>query len=195
MELGFHWAPSDGAGGLDKAVICSNCDRVQVYVGGKLTTEVEPDRKSFPHLRYPQFVFAIGEKLDGNWGDMRLEGYISGKKAMTRDFSGKAFDQRFILIPDDISLIADGADTTRVVFRITDEYGNVRPFADEPIQFEMEGPAEMIGDRIFSPAGGVGAIWIRAKEKPGRVRLKATHPRLGDQQTEIEIIDAPPERV
>jgi beta-galactosidase len=193
LEPAFHWAPSDEAGGLDQAVICSNCDHIQLYVAGKLAIKAEPDRKSYSHLRYPPFIFAIAEKLDGNWGDMRLEGYIEGKKVITRNYSGKDWNQKFVLIPDDTKLIADGADTTRVVFRITDEFGNVRPFADEPIQFEIEGPAELIGDLNFPLPGGAGAIWIRAKESAGRVHLKASHPRLGTQQIEIDIAVASPE--
>ena len=37
-----------------------------------------------------------------------------------------------------------------------------------PIKFELEGPAEIIGDNPFSLIGGTGAIWIRAQERPGR---------------------------
>ena len=41
--------------------------------------------------------------------------------------------------------------------------------------------------------GGIGAVWIRAREQPGTVRIKATHPRLGERQAVIEIVAAPPE--
>jgi len=193
LEPAFHWAPSDEAGGLNKVAFCSNCDHIKVYVADKLATEADPDHLQFPHLSHPPFVFEIGDKLDGNWGDMRLEGYIGGMLAITKNYSGKGLDQNLVLAPDDTSLIADGADTTRVVFRVTDKFGHVRPFANEPITLEIEGPAEIIGDRTFPLVGGLGAVWVRAKETAGRVRLKAFHPRLGVQQIEIEITDAPPE--
>jgi len=96
-------------------------------------------------------------------------------------------DTKFLLLPDDPELIADGADTTRVVLRVTDEFGNVQPFANDAIRFELEGPAEIIGDNPFSLIGGTGAIWIRTKETPGKVILKAIHPSLGAQQVEIAI--------
>ena len=100
-----------------------------------------------------------------------------------------------MLLPDDSELMADGADSTRVVLRVTDEFGNIRPFANDAIKFELEGPAEITGDNPFSLIGGTGAIWIRAQEKAGTVRLKATHPTLGPQQLEIKIAPAPEEPV
>ena len=56
-------------------------------------------------------------------------------------------------MPDDTSLIADGADTTRVVLRVTDEFDAIRPFANDAIKFELEGPAEIIGDNPFAVGG------------------------------------------
>jgi beta-galactosidase len=85
------------------------------------------------------------------------------------------------------------ADSTRVVLRVTDEFGNIGSFADAPIKFELDGPAEIIGDNPFSLIGGTGAIWIRAQEKPGKVELKAIHPWLGPQQVEITLAASPEE--
>jgi beta-galactosidase len=92
-------------------------------------------------------------------------------------------------------LVADGADTTRLVLRVTDEFGAVRPFANDAIKFDLQGPAEIIGDNPFSLIGGTGAIWIRAKEQPGNARITAIHPRLGRQQVEISIVAGSPEAV
>ena len=66
----------------------------------------------------------------------------------------------------------------------------VRPFANEVIKFDLEGPAQIIGDNPFSLVGGTGAIWTRAQERPGTVRLRAVHPYLGVQQVEVEITAA-----
>jgi beta-galactosidase len=170
-------------------MICSNCERLKLYVRDKLL-ELEPDRKQFPHLPYPPFVFDFGDLLDGYWGDLRIEGYIEGKQMIVKHYSGSGVDQRFVVLPDSTSLIANGADTTRIVFRVTDAFGNVRPFANDPITFQLEGPAESIGDNPISLNGGVAAIWIRAKEEGGTVRFKATHPRLGTQSATIAVFAA-----
>ena len=64
-------------------------------------------------------------------------------------------------------------------------YDAIRPFANDAITFELEGPAEIIGDNPFALVVGTGAIWIRTKEQPGTVRLTATHPVLGKQMVEF----------
>src|SRR5947208_4430796 len=65
------------------------------------------------------------------------------------------------------SIFADGADSTRVIFRVTDEFGNIRPFANDAVRFDLEGPGEIIGDNPFPLVGGTGAIWIRARQTTG----------------------------
>ncbi len=194
LEPAFHWARGDASVGFSNAVMCSNCDQIKLYIADELVATVDPNRKEFAHLRYAPFAVQLSE-LFHKWGDLRLEGYIQGKQVIVKKYSGKGIDQKFTLLPDDTSLIADGADTTRVVLRVTDEFDAIRPFATDAIKFELEGPAELIGDNPFAVIGGTGAIWIRAKEQAGTVRLTATHPVLGRQQVEFEITAAAPEVV
>jgi beta-galactosidase len=188
----FHWARGDESIGFTNALVCSNCDHLKFYVAGKLIAEADPDRKQFEHLKYAPFTVEIGSKIDP-WGDLRIDGFIQGKQVISRSFSGKGVDQKFTLLPDDSALVADGADTTRVVLRVTDEFDAIRPFAADAIRFEVTGPAELIGDNPFALVGGTGAVWIRATEQAGKVRLTAHHPYLGPQHVEFEITAAPPE--
>jgi beta-galactosidase len=192
LEPAFHWARGDESIGFTKAVVCSNCDHLKFYIGEKLVAEVDPNKKEFAHLRYAPFVADL-EKAVFQWGDLRIEGYIQGKQVISKTLSGRGVDQKFTLLPDDTKLNADGADATRVVLRVTDEFGAIRPFANDAIKFTLDGPAEIIGDNPFALIGGTGAIWIRAKEQPGTVKLTATHPYLGAQQLKFEIAPAPVE--
>ena len=194
LEPAFHWARGDEDIGFTKALVCSNCDHLKFYIAGKLVAEVDPDRKQFPHLRYAPFTADL-ENAVFAWGDLRIEGYIQGKQVIVKNLSGRGIDQRFEILPDDTHLIADGADTTRVVLRVTDEYGAIRPFSNDAIKLEIEGPAEILGDNPFALIGGTGAIWIRAKEQAGTVRLTATHPVLGVQKIELGVSDSVPEIV
>jgi beta-galactosidase len=193
LEPAFHWAIGDEATHFQTAMICSNCDRIKLYLVNdgkeKLIGDAGPDRKQFQHLKYAPFSF----DMSWAWGELRIEGYLDGKLVATRRMSGLGVDQKFVLLPDDVELIADGADTTRVVFRVTDEFGNIRPYANDPIQFTLEGPAELIGDNPFALAGGRGAVWIRAQQTPGQVTLIAKHPRLGAQTVAVTISAAQPE--
>jgi beta-galactosidase len=194
LEPAFHWARGDASVGFSKAVVCSNCDHIKLYIRDQMVVEADPDRKQFPHLRYAPFTLELGDPWH-KWGDLRLEGYIEGKLVITKNYSGRGIDVKFALAPDDAALIADGADATRVVLRVTDEFGAIRPFANDAIKLELEGPAEIIGDNPFALVGGTGAIWIRAKEEPGTVRLTGIHPVLGKDQIEIAIAAAAPELV
>jgi beta-galactosidase len=173
-------------------LVCSNCEHLKFYLSDKLVAEADPDKTQFPHLRYAPFTTDLGKVVRG-WGDLRIEGYIQGKQVIAKTLSGKGIDQKFELLPDDTNLVADGADTTRVVLRVADEFGAIRPFANDAIKLELDGPAEIIGDNPFALIGGTGAIWVRAKEQAGTVRLTAVHPVLGTQHVQIELTAAAPE--
>ncbi len=199
LEPAFHWASSDESTRFTTAVVCSNCDHLKFYLREmsnesnpwKLIAELDPDRNEFAHLTYPPFVLELG-KLDRKqfniaWGDLRIDGFINGKQVISKSLSGAGDDRKFALLPDDLTLKADGADTTRVVLRVTDQFDAIRTYANDPIVFTLEGPAQIIGDNPFALIGGTGAIWIRAKETAGTVRLTAKHPRLGTQTVEFNL--------
>jgi beta-galactosidase len=194
LEPAFHWARNDESIGFTKALVSSNCDNLKFYLAGKLIADAQPDRETFRHLKYAPFFPRLDKQpLDRPWGDLRIDGYIAGKKVITRNFSGKGLDQQFCLLPDDTTLVADGADTTRVVLRVNDEFGNIRPYAGDPIVLTLEGPAEIIGDNPFALVGGTGAIWIRTRQQAGAVQLTAKHPRLGEQKVTFTLTAAEPE--
>jgi beta-galactosidase len=194
LETAFRWARGDESTAFTKGVVCSNCDHLKFYINDKLIAELDPDRSEFGNLRYPPFVLYL-EPFRNAWGDLRIEGYIQGKQVIAKKYSGKGIDQQFSVFPDDTKLVADGADTTRVVLRVTDEFGAIRSLANDAIQLDVEGPAEIIGDNPFALVGGTGAVWLRAKEQAGKVRLTASHPVLGKRQVDFGIIAASPEAV
>jgi beta-galactosidase len=206
LEPAFHWANSDESTSFTQAVVCSNCDHLKFYLRTDsvesnpwdLLAELDPDRTEFDHLKYPPFILDRRKIPPGNrhgWGDLRIDGYLKGEKVISKSLSGRGVDRKFVLLPDDTALVADGADTTRVVLRVTDEFGAIRTYANDAVLLKLEGPAELIGDNPFSLIGGTGAVWVRAKEEPGNVRLTATHPRLGSQTIEIRVGSAVPEEV
>lgn len=190
----FHWARGDENVGFTNALVSSNCEHLKFYINGKLAAEADPDRKQFPHLKYAPFSADLSNSVK-DWGDLRIDGYIGGKQVTSRSFSGKGADQKFVVAPDDTTLIADGADSTRVVLRVTDEFGAIRPFSTDAIRLQITGPAEIVGDNPFSLVGGQGAVWIRALEVSGQAKLIAEHPLLGVQQVEFDITQAEPEIV
>jgi beta-galactosidase len=188
LEPAFHWAIGDRSegGGPGWSIICSNCDRLKIYLDDQLRDDVEPDTKSFGHLSQPPF---FSDQLTGLWGrswrDLRIDGYLNGRKVISKSMSADGVDHQFYVEPDDTELLGDGIDATRVVFRVTDEFGNLRPFATGAITLKIEGPCDIIGENPFALTGGVGAIWVKTREEPGIIRLLAKHPVLGTRMTEI----------
>ncbi len=196
LEAGFFWSPGDKpeGGGPGAVPILSNCDSLKIYLGGQFKQEIAPDRKAFPNLKYPPFSMDLGAVWD-DWGELKIEGYLKGKLTKTLTLSGSGKDADFQLLADDRELAGDGRDATRVVFQVTDEHGNIRPFATGAIALSLTGPGEIVGENPFALAGGTGAVWIKAAESAGTVRLTARHPYLGARIVEIEVRPAPAELI
>ncbi|HEY8561966.1 MAG TPA: glycoside hydrolase family 2 TIM barrel-domain containing protein [Pyrinomonadaceae bacterium] len=190
LEPAFDWARGDENETFTNALVCSNCEKLRYYVGARLIAEVEPDRKTYPNLKYAPFVANLHDAIGKGWEDLRIEGYIGGKKVIERKMSAKGVEKQFIVTADDTELSADGIDATRVVFKVTDEFGNVQPFAHAAIMFTIEN-GEIIGDNPFALVGGAGAIWIKSTEKAGAIRLTAKHARFGTKTIEIKANAAP----
>ena len=208
LEPGFHWARNDESVNMTEMPFLSNCEHIKLYLRErslasnpwKLLAEADPDRKTYEHLRYPPFN--VDYRRDCNfkqfefpWGDLKMEGYIGGKKVIEKTLSGTGVDANFVLLPDDTKLLADGADTTRVVLRGEDEFGALRPLMNDAITFTIEGPGTIIGDNPFTLSGGTGAIWIRAKEQAGTVTLTGRHERLGKKTVQFTVAAVAPETV
>jgi len=190
LEPGFDWARGDENETFTNALVCSNCEKLKYFVGERMVAEVEPDRKTYPHLKYAPFVANLHSAIGKGWEDLRIEGYIGGKKVIEKRMSAKGVEKQFIVTPDDTELSADGIDATRVVFKVADEFGNVQPFAHAAISFTVEN-GEIIGENPFALVGGCGAIWIRSTEKAGTIKLTAKHARLGTKTILIKAQSAP----
>jgi beta-galactosidase len=195
LEPIFPWAMGDkAAGGPGLGLICSNLDRLKLYVGDKLVAEVTPDRGELGYLPHPPF---ITEALQASWGqrlqDLRIEGYLGDDLKVTQRYPARSTDAELHVEPDDLELTADGSDTIRVVLRVTDAEGHRRPFATGAVTLVLTGPADLIGENPFALAGGVGAVWVKATEQPGEITLRAIHPYLGTRTVTLRSTAAPPE--
>lgn len=192
LEPAFNWAPGDhsGAGGPGIVGLCSNCDHVKVYIDGKLKLEADPDRVRYPHLKYAPFTLKLVD-IWSPWGDLQIDGYIKGSKVISRKFSGKGVDQQLLVEPDDLQLIGDGRDVTRIVLRAADEYGNTQQFASGSVALELDGPGEIIGENPFALVGGAGAVWVRTKHSSGTIRFTARHQYLGSKELSIQVAKEP----
>jgi beta-galactosidase len=155
-------------------------------VGENKVTSTLPDRANFPHLKYPPFFCDLEVENPGGSGKgktappgLRIDGYVGETLALSRSFSADLSKDKFSLIADDDTLLADGSDATRVVFRVTDQFGAQRPFANGAVVLHIAGPGIIVGDNPFTlldDSGGVGAVWVKSlPNRPGRVNLWAMY--------------------
>jgi beta-galactosidase len=195
LEPGFDWSWGDRPSGNGPGLvpICSNCDMLKLYIGDRPHSELTPDRKQFPNLKYAPFTADLRNARFDRWGDLKIEGYIAGKLAITKTLSGKGVDAALQIHADGNELKADGSDATRVVIRVVDDFGNPRQFSTASVVLSLEGPGEIVGENPFSVVGGVGAVWIKTKETPGTIRLTAKVQYLPSQRLEITTKQVPPE--
>lgn len=197
LRAGTSWAVGEvSETGIDPLMVFSNCQQVRVRKGGSIFGVFEPDRESFPYLPHPPFRVTglSGAFLSGAaYEDLRLEGLIDGEVAVTQDLSADGRSHALTLVADDTELVADGADMTRLVFRIVDRYGNRQPYATAAVQFVLEGPGRLIGENPFALVGGQAAVYLAATETPGTVTITAHAPRLPDVR--VQIVVRPDERV
>ncbi len=172
------------------AMICSNCDLLEVFVGGEHYATVKPDVQLYGNLSYPP-SFVDFSKIDGaSSPELRIDGYVGEDKVLSRRFSTDLSGDRLQVTVDDQELIADGVDATRVAFEVVDQYGNSRRHTGGTVTINIEGPGRLVGETPFSfkETGGVGAVWIRTQaEKSGKITIKATHDSLGSGSVDINV--------
>jgi beta-galactosidase len=191
IQPDFYWdfSPKSPRGPGQRAAIFSNCDRLEIFVAGKSRGNLQPDREHFPNLKFPPFFADL--ELDGaSQPELRIDGYVGGKLVLSRSFSADPAKDQFSLKADDVDLVGDGADATRLVFKVEDQFGADRAFAAGTVAFEITGAGVLIGDNPFALAasGGVGAVWIKTVPNgAGNITVTATHSTLGSKSVEVRV--------
>jgi beta-galactosidase len=191
----FWWdfgpgSPLHGPG--PDAMIATNCDRVEIYVGGRHVATGIPDRARFPGLAYPP-VFADLTADGSGLPELRIDGYLGPRLAASLAMSADTTRDRLVLAAGDATIQADGTDATRLTFRALDAYGNQRPSVTGAVSLALTGPATLIGDSPFpfGEYGGVGGAFLRSLPgQAGLVTVTARHPELGQSAARVRIIPA-----
>lgn len=189
IQPSFYWdfGPQTPSGPGKQAAIFSNCDRLELSVGGQRKATLHPNAADFPHLKHPPFFADLD--LDGSARpELRIDGLVGNRLLLSRFFSSDPSQDQFLLEADDTVLDADGADATRLVFKVADKFGAERAFAGGEVTFELTGPGVIVGDNPFSlvESGGVGALWVKTlPDRLGLIRITAKHSTLGTKSVEI----------
>jgi beta-galactosidase len=198
----FFWdfEPDSGTTGQQyPAMIATNCDRLEIFVGGLHVTTAEPDTSRFGHLAHPPVFVDLAVNpvfvnlIAGGAGlpDLHIDGYVRGRHMATVRMSADTSKDRLVLTADDAAITADGSDATRVTFRALDIYGNQRRYVTGGVDLALHGPGVLVGDNpfAFGEYGGVGGAFVRSiPGKTGMVTLTAAHATLGSATLRIRTI-------
>jgi beta-galactosidase len=195
LQAATHWTMGDrSGGGINPLVVFSNCDEIEVMIGEIQVGKFKPDRGAYPNLPHPPYIIRGLDQYSA-WGqrqfyDLHLVGFINGKAIADHWIPSSRLPKKLELSTDTDRLYADGADMTRLVFRITDQYGNPLPYSTKVVTFELEGEAELIGENPFPLIGGQAALFLKARNQPGTVVVHAHAPDLPSATISLEIIPA-----
>ncbi len=190
----FRWdfgpgSPRRGPG--PRAMIATNCDRLEIYLGDQHFATGTPDTQNYPSLAYPPvFVDLTVDGPGRSRPDLRIDGYVGGQKVTTVRMSADTARDRLVLTCDDSSIQGDGTDATRITFRALDAYGHQRPHVTGTVRLSLTGPATLIAQNPFSFAayGGVGGGFVRSRPgRSGRVKVTARHPVLGTATVRLTV--------
>jgi beta-galactosidase len=209
----FFWdfGPGSPDGPGANAMIATNCDRLEIYVGGRHVTTGVPDVRYLGHLAWPPAfadLTADGLAADGLAAgglagrsearpDLRIDGYLRGRLVASVRMSADTARDRLALAADDSEIQADGSDATRLTFRAVDAYGNQRRRAAGEVRLSLTGPGTLVGDNPFpfGRYGGVGGAFVRSGPGPtGVVRVTASHPALGRATARVTVTRPAPGR-
>ncbi len=187
----FFWEPGGPSPAAPPAMIASNCDRLQITVGGGPAVTALPasDSPLYGNLPYPPFLVQLPagpETLAPP--DLVIRGYTGGKQVAEVRMSADTTRDRLAVSADDDTITADGSDATRVVFRAVDAYGNQRRYFAGQVTLTLSGPGTLIGDNPFDFGGygGLGAMWVRSiAGQPGAITVSAEHPALGQAEVQL----------
>jgi beta-galactosidase len=179
------------------AMIASNCERLEIFINGAHVTTGLPATGASPygHLAYPPFLVHLPARLPRGMPELMIEGFVGSQQVTELRMSSNPAGDTLAMSVDDATIVADGSDATRAVFRAVDQYGNLRRYPAGEVTLTLTGPAALIGDNpfAFGDYGGLGAVWIRSlASQTGTIILAASQPELG--QAQVQLRSVPPTR-
>lgn len=189
-----HWNWAGKEGQKLRVWVYSNCDEVELLLNNRSLGK-QPMAK-FSHLEW---------KVSYAPGALVARGFNGGKLVVEakQETTGAAAGIR--LIPDRLSINADGEDVCLVEVAIVDSKGRVVPIADNKLNFEVSGPGKIIGVGNGDPSchepdeagarsafNGLAQVIVQARKQAGTIVLLAISPGLAQATVTIDAVPAAP---
>ena len=121
-------------------------------------------------LRYSDGVELFG-KYVGNWGGestiWTFEGIKNGETVITKTLGQSCNLHLDVKVSKTSLKEEDTYDMASIRVRVLDEYGNLAPYNQIPVQFETTGSVEIVGNTLTSLEGGSSGAYVRTKGETG----------------------------
>ncbi|HRX91826.1 MAG TPA: glycoside hydrolase family 2 TIM barrel-domain containing protein [Candidatus Izemoplasmatales bacterium] len=129
------------------------------------------DLLAFHHIKMDKAMDLYKEYV-GNWGSVtpkyRFEGYVNDKLVKTVDIA-QPKEAILKVLPDAVTLThKDTYDVVRVIVKMEDEYGNIRPLARDVVCVETSEGLALIGPNQMALMNGAIGFFLKTTGKKGK---------------------------
>jgi beta-galactosidase len=175
-----HWNLRGKEGDTIRMGIYTNCDAVELFVNGESLGK----KNAEPYFRLEwQAVYKPGK--------LEVKGYKNGKMVASEVHETTDAPASLTIESDVNSLKADARDVAIINIAVRDAEGRVVPYADNLVQFSINGPGKIIGTGNGDPSShapeksnyrsvfnGYCQVLVQTTKKSGKIELKATSKAL-----------------
>lgn len=183
----WNWKPGEK---VDIVAYFNNADEVELFLNGRsqgTKRKQGDDMRVFWRLAFePGLLKAVSRK--------------NGKVVLSREVRTAEPPAKIVLTPDRQEIKADGTDLSFVTVKVVDKNGTLVPLADNLVKFDLIGPGSIVGvdngNQISHESfkanqrkafHGMALAIVQAKQKPGRIMLKAAAEGLEPASVVINI--------
>ena len=183
-----HWNWPGREGEITPVHVYTSGDEAELFLNGQSLGRKKKGQFEY-RLRWDDVKYAPGE--------LKVVAYKNGKPWTTDVVRTTGAASQLTLKTDRAKIAADGKDLSFVTVTVADQKGQLVPRSKNHIQFEIEGPGEIVavdnGDATSFESfqakernayNGLALVIVRANQ-PGKITLKAHADGLKDTTTRI----------
>ena len=141
-------------------------------------------------MKYEDAVALYG-KYVGNWGGEATRWRLDAKtgEEVVSSVTCCPSAKLHLEVTPSHTQLQEGAtyDMAAVRIRILDEFGNPAPYAQIPVQFAVEGQAELVGPAVATAEGGMCGTYIRTIGNTGAAKLTISTSQTEPVTAEFQI--------
>jgi beta-galactosidase len=184
----WTWQGSEGT--TLEVNVYSSCESVELFLNNKSMGKKITDRSTGYIAKF---------QVPYSSGILRAVGYTQKKQAATAELHSAGEPSRIILSVDHVKIKADGEDLSYITAELNDDKNIRNPKAENPVSFELTGPATIAGTGNANPVSlesfqqpyrkawhGRCMVVIKSGTTKGKIILKATSPGLTSASVELE---------